>query len=154
MEDTATLISLASALIAILSAIYASRQAKAAALANRIALHADRLDVLNGLSRFRVHVVARGASITEDEVWKFAEVVERSELYFPESVYRGMNSLQEKALRLMSLNEQWHEAQAQEPERAPSLAKPKQEFMREVRDECQKLTDELKKHLRVGESAA
>ncbi len=150
MEEAATLISLLSALVAILAAIYAKRQVKAAVAANQISLHASRMEVLDGLSRFRVHLTARGAAITEEEVWKFAEVVERSDFYFPEPVYKKMNDLHERSLKLMAFHESWQEAKVSEPAKAPSLAKQKQDFMRELRDDCYKVTDEIKKYLRVG----
>lgn len=149
-EEISASVAIAAALVAALSALYARWQAKAAVQANEIALHENRLSIYNGLARFRVHIVGRGAAITEEELWRFAEIAERSEFYFPADIYEKINTLYEQGLRLMSLHEQWKELQELDPEKARTLARPKQEFMRETRDECFKVSEQLKSHLRIG----
>ena len=150
MQDVATVISVVAALVALLSALYARWQALAAARANEIALHDSRLRVYNGLVRFRAHISARGTGIKEEEVWKFAEVAELSEFYFPGGISPRLNTVFEDALKLLSLNEQWEEYRKYEPDKAKALVEQRHSLMRGARDECYKIGNELKQHLRVG----
>ena len=149
-EDISSVIAIVAALVAALSALYARWQAKAARRANEISLHANRLAVFTGLARFRVHVTARGTGISEEEVWRFAEIAELSEFYFPSAVHPKMSAVYEQSLKLLSLNDEWEHARQHEPEKAKALVGPRHELVRNTRDECYKITDELKKHLRIG----
>ncbi len=150
MQDTATAIAVTAALVAILSALYARWQALAAGRANEIALHDSRLRVYNGLVRFRIHISAHGTEIKEEEVWKFAEVAELSEFYFPAGLAHRINAIFDDALKLLSLNKQWEELRKYEPEKAKPLVEQRHTLMRGARDECYKIGNELKQHLRVG----
>ena len=142
MQDTATVIAVVAALVAMLSALYARSQAIAAGRANEIALHDSRLRVYNGLVRFRAHISARGTGITEAEVRNFAEVAELSEFYFPGGVSPRLNTVFENALKLLSLNEQWEEARQYDPAKAKTLVEERHTLMRGSRDECYKIGNE------------
>lgn len=150
-EDVSTLVAVGAALVAALSALYARRQAVAAGRANVIALHESRLNVYRGLVRFRAHISARGTNITQEEVWRFAEIAELSEFYFPPQVHRGLDAVFEQSLKLLSLNADWEDARQCNSERAKSLVTERHELMRATRDECYRITGELKTYLRVGE---
>jgi hypothetical protein len=152
LEDLSATVALGAAFVAALSAVYARWQANAAKRANEIALHDRRLSVYNGLGRFRVQVTGHGPSLKEDEVWKFYEAVESSEFYFPSQVQPRLNHLFEEALKLLTLNDEWRHARDTEPARAPSLVKSRYDLVRELREECQRVTNELKPYLRVGDA--
>lgn len=151
-EDAATVVAVGAAFVAALSALYARWQAMAAGRANEISLHENRLAVYKGLARFRVHITAVGVGLKEEEVWRFAEIAELSEFYFPPKIHPRMNGVFEQALKLMSLNDEWNEAKQSDPGRVRNLVTERHELMRCIRDECYKITDELKRHLRVGEA--
>lgn len=144
------MVAIGAAFVAALSALYARWQAIAAGRANEIALHENRLTVYKGLARFRAHISARGTSIKEEEVWRFSEIVELSEFYFPSTLYPRLNKVFEDALKLLSLNDEWEEARRHNEEQAKAFVKQRHELMRATRDECYKITEELKPHLRVG----
>lgn len=152
LDDLSAFIAFGAALIALLSAIYARRQADAAKRANRIAIHGHRLDVYSALVRYRAHLASHGANVSADEVWKFAEAVDASEFYFPGHVHPRMKYVFDESFRLMSLHEDWKTAREVEPDRAPSLVKPKLDLSRGLRDECERIAEELKPHLRIGEA--
>jgi len=144
------MVAIGAAFVAALSALYARWQAVAAGRANEIALHENRLAVYKGLARFRAHISARGVTIKEEEVWRFSEVVELSEFYFPSTIYPRLNKIFEDALKLLSMNDEWEEARRSNAGQANSIVKMRHELMRAIRDECYKITDEIKRHLRVG----
>jgi hypothetical protein len=150
IADASIIVAVVAALVAALSAVYARWQAVAAGRANEIALHESRLTVYKGLGRFRAHISARGVTIKEEEVWRFSEVVELSEFYFPSTIHPRVNKVFEDALKLLSLNDEWEDARRNNAEQANALLKQRHELMRATRDECYKVTDELKKHLRAG----
>lgn len=155
LQDTFTVISILAALVAALSAVYASWQAQAAKRANSIALHDSRLSVYKGIVRFRAYISARGTDIKEDEVWKFAEVSESGEFYFPAPIHARLESVFERALQLLSLNDDWENAKNAgliDQEVAKALNQKRHTLMREIRDDCYAISNELKKHLRVGET--
>ncbi|MBL8417383.1 MAG: hypothetical protein JNN31_04020 [Dechloromonas sp.] len=148
--DPGSLISLCSAFAAILAAVYARWQATAAKKANEISLHENRLKVYSGLSRFRVHITGQGTNIKEEEVWRFAEIVELSEFYFSENISVRMNSVFDRSLKLLSLNDEWKTAKEFDHCTAKPLVQPRHDLMREIRDDCYKMTDDMKGVLRVG----
>lgn len=148
--DTGSLISLCSAFAAILAALYARWQAMVAKKANEISLHENRLKVYSGLSRFRVHISGQGTNIRAEEVWRFAEIAELSEFYFSENITALMNSVFARSLKLLSLNDEWKEAKEIEPSAAKPLVQPRHDLMREIRDDCYKITGDMKGVLRVG----
>jgi hypothetical protein len=151
-DDTAAVIAFLSALVAMLSALYARWQARAADKSNQIALHADRLDVYKGLVRFRAYITARGVSIKDDEVWKFAEAAELSEFYFPAAVHKRMDSVFQRAIELLSLNDQWETNKPLDRDEMIKLNRKRQDLMKEIREDCYAISDEFKPHLRVGET--
>jgi len=148
--DTGSLISLCSAFAAILAALYARWQAVAAKKANEISLHENRLKVYSGLSRFRVHITGQGTNIKEEEVWRIAEMAELSEFYFSENIAARMNSIFDRSLKLLSLNDEWKEAKEVDFSAAKPLVQPRHDLMREIRDDCYTITDDMKRVLRVG----
>lgn len=148
--DTGSLISLCSAFAAILAALYARWQATAAKKANDISLHENRLKVYSGLSRFRVHITGQGTNLKEEEVWRFAEIVELSEFYFSENISVRMNSVFDRSLKLLSLNDEWNMAKEFDHSTAKPLVQPRHDLMREIRDDCYKIADDMKGVLRVG----
>ena len=152
LEDIRATVALGAAFVSGSAALYARWQANAAKRANEIALHDRRLIVYNGLGRFRVQVTWHGPRLKDEEVWKFYEAVESSEFYFPPQVQPRLNLLFEQAMKLLTLNDDWRNARENDPANAPSLVKPKYDLIRELRDECQRVTDELKPYLRVGEA--
>ena len=152
LDDLGALVAVGAAFVAALSALYARWQAKAARRANEISIHDKRLNVYSALVRFRVHLTGHGANIKDEEVWRFAEAIEASEFYFPPRVHPRMEYALNESFRLMSLQEEWRAARETEPERAPSLVKPKLDLSRDLRDECERIANELKPYLRVGEA--
>jgi hypothetical protein len=152
LEDLGALVAVGAAFVATLSALYARWQARAAKRANEIALHDHRMDVYSALVRFRVHLTGNGANIKEEEVWRFGGAMDASEFYFPLHIHPRMLYVFNESFRLMSLNEEWRTARETEPERAPGLVKPKFDLSRELRDECERIANELKPYLRVGEA--
>lgn len=150
IHDTATIVAICAALVAALSALYARWQASAAARANEISLHETRLNVYKGLARFRAHISACGTGIKEEEVWRFAEIVEMTEFYFPPDVHPRLNAIFEQALKLLSLNDEWEDAKRYDQDKAKTLVKERHKLMRGTRDECYKIGNEIKRHLRVG----
>lgn len=152
MEDTETLISFGSALVATLAALYARWQAMTAKRANEISLHENRLKVYSGLARFRVHITGQGVNFKEEEVWRFAEIAELSEFYFPKAIPKQMDDIFERSLKLLSLNDTWHAAKQSQSGDAVALVQPRHDLMRSIRDDCYKITDEIKEHLRVGDA--
>ncbi len=148
--DTGSLISLCSAFVAILAALYACRQATAAKKANEISLHENRLKVYSGLMRFWVHIAGQGTNIKEEEVWKFAEIMELSEFYYSENIYVRMNSVFDRSIKLLSLNDEWNTAKEFDHSTAKSLVQPRHELMRKIRDDCYKIIGDMKGVLRVG----
>lgn len=152
MEYISTAISVLSALVAAFSALYARWQANTAKRANEIALHDSRLGVYNGLVRFRAHISARGTEIAEEEVWKLAEVAELAEFYFPSDIGARLNEVFESCLKLLSLNDEWKNTQTFDPAGARELVKPRHERMRQARDSCFLIADDIKKYLRVGKA--
>ncbi|MBN8509898.1 MAG: hypothetical protein J0L57_14970 [Burkholderiales bacterium] len=151
-EDIAALVALGGALVASLAALYARRQAKAAKRANEIALHDSRLRVYNVLSRYRVHVTGSGPSLKEEEVWKFLEAAELSEFYYPAHIPPRLKSVFDRSLRLLSMNEEWRSSRETEPNRAPDLVKSRYQLVGELRYECERITNDLKPYLRVGDA--
>ncbi len=152
LDDISALVAVGAAFVASLSALYSRWQAKAVKRANEIAIHSNRMSVYLALVRFRVHLTGQGSNIKQEEVWRFAEAMEASEFYFPASIHPRMQQLLIDAFRLMSLHEDWRTARETEPERAPSLVKPKLDLSRDLRDECERVANELKSYLRVGEA--
>jgi hypothetical protein len=150
IEDPSTLVAIGAAFVAALSALYARWQALAAGRANNIALHENRLSVYKGLARFRTHISARGTGIKEEEVWRFAEIAELSEFYFPPVIHLKLNAIFEQAMELLALNDDWENAKQNGSEKANILVTERHNLMRHTRDECYKIADELKLHLRVG----
>lgn len=150
IESMATVLAIGSAFIAALAAFYARWQAMAAARANEIAIHESRLNVYRGLARFRVHITAHGTNIKEEEVWRFAEIAELSEFYFPPGIHPRLNKIFQDALKLLSLNDQWEDARRRNDEQAKVLVKERHELMKAMRDECYDITGELKPYLLVG----
>lgn len=150
IEETATVVALGAAFVSALSALYARWQARAAQRANQIALHENRLAVYKGLVRFRGYISARGVGIKEDEVWHFVEIAEISEFYYPSDIHARLDAIAERSLKLLSLNYEWEEAKQYEPEEAKALNEQRQALMREARDECHKVSNDIKPHLRVG----
>lgn len=148
--DAGSLISLFSAFAAILAALYARWQATAGKTANEISLHENRLKVYSGLSRFRVHITGQGTNFKEEEVWRFAEIAELSEFYFSENISVRMNSVFDRSLKLLSLNDEWNAAKEINHSAAKPLGQPRHDLMREIRDDCYKITDDMKGVLRVG----
>lgn len=148
--DASSLISLCSAFVAMLAALYARQQASAAKKATEISLHENRLKVYSGLSRFRVHVTGQGTNIKEEEVWRFAEVAELSDFYFSENIAAQMNSVFDRALKLLSLNDEWRAVRENDPSTARCLVQPRHELMRQMRDDCYKISDAMKGVMRVG----
>lgn len=151
-EDISALVAFGAAFVSALSALYARWQANAAKRANEIALHENRLRVFNSLSRYRVHLTSRGASIAEEEVWRFAEAVELSEFYFPKKIQPMLQGIFDESLKLLSINDEWRAAKEEGSPEATVLVKKRHELAKNLRDECQNNTNELKRFLRVGES--
>ena len=149
-EDLGALVALGAAFVSGLSALYARWQAKAAKRANEIALHENRLRVFKGLSRYRVHLTSRGASIAEEEVWKFSEEVELSEFYFPKHIHPLLQHIFDGSLKLLTLNDEWRGAKEEGSSTAKEFVKQRHELARSLRDECQNATIELKRNLRIG----
>jgi hypothetical protein len=152
LEDLSALVALCAALVSALAAIYARWQANAAKRANEISLHESRLKVYNRLSRFRVHLTGSGPSLKEEEVWTFFEAVEASEFYYPAYIQPRLQYVFDEAMKLLTLNDEWRHACQIEPTQAPSLVKPRYDLSLELRDECQRITDEIKPYLRIGEA--
>ena len=150
MLETATTIAVIAALVALLSAVYARWQARAAQHANEISLHEGRLSIYRGVGRFRVHITSRGTGILEEEVWKLAETVELSEFYFPSEIHKRLDEVFKNALRLLTLNDEWEHRKREDPSTAGALVEPRHALMRTTRDECQAITELVKVHLRVG----
>ena len=150
LEEAATVVAVLVALIACLSALYARWQAGAAKRANEIALHESRMNVYKGIGRFRVHITARGTSITEEEVWRLAEIAELSEFYYPPEVHLKLDEVFKDAMRLLALNDEWENRKRDDPSSAKSLVEPRHALVRKARDECQAITEIVKTHLRVG----
>ena len=154
MDDlSSTAISVLAAFVAILSALYARWQARAANRANEIALHESRLRVYCGLVRFSAHMSARSpASIKEDEVWKFAEVAELSEFYFAKAITLRLGTVLNNAITLLNMNQEWEETKASDEDRARTMVAPRYSLMKETRDECYAIGKDMKSHLRIGGS--
>jgi len=152
MQDISTAISVLSALVAALSALYARWQANTAKRANEIALHDSRRSVYNDLVRFRAHISARGTDIAEEEVWKLAQVAELAEFYFPADIGARLNEVFESCLKILSLNDEWRNAQTFDPVGARELVKPRHERMRQARDSCFLIGDDIKKYLCIGKA--
>lgn len=150
--DISILISIVSAFIAALSALYAGRQAQAASRANKIALHENCFSIYKGLVRFRTHIGAKGTGIKEDDVWQFSEIAELSEFYFPSAIHSQLNTISKQAMDLISLNHEWETLREYDPEGAKVLANNRDKLMRTTRDKCFKISDEIKIHLRIGET--
>jgi hypothetical protein len=150
MQDIGAAIAAISALVAALSAVYARWQARAAKRANEIALHENRLGVYKGLVRFRAHISAWGTGIKQEEVGAFGEVAELGEFYFSPELGKRLEAIFEDALKLLSSHEEWQQAQQFDVEKARAMVKPMHALMRATRDECYKISNELKVHLRVG----
>jgi hypothetical protein len=149
-DKASAVVACVSAIVALASAVYARWQVSAAERANKIALHENCLCVYKALGRFRVHITSRGKGIKEEEVWQFFEAAEVSEFYFSDNVHARLQAVFDQSLKILSLNEQAEDARQHDPDKARSLAKEAEGLMRKTRDECYKLTDELKPFLRVG----
>jgi len=150
MENVGTLISVAAALLAALSALYAKKQAGAAEHFNQSALHSNRLRVYNGLVNYRAHIGACGIGFKEDEVWKFAEVAELSQFYFPVEIASRLNAVVENSLKLLSLNAQWEGDRPDNVEKLTTLAVNRQTLMQSIHDESGKAANDLKRYLRAN----
>lgn len=150
MQDTAATLSVISALIALLAAVYARGQATAAMRANRIALHQDRLIVYKGVCRFTAHITASGRSLKEEEVWRFAEVLDLSTFYFTPVITRRLETVFKDALKFLNMRDEWtHSKECGNPE-ASSMVKPMHEQMRATRDEAAAIVEELRKQMHLG----
>jgi hypothetical protein len=140
------------ALVSALSALYARWQAGSSKRANEIALHENRLNTYKGLVRFRAYITARGVGIKEEEVWKFAEVSELSEFYFSGYVHGRLESVFKRSLDLLSLNDRWETDKPADRNEMIELNRKRHDLMKEIRDDCYAISDELKPSLRVGET--
>lgn len=149
-DDLSALVALGSAFVSGLSALYARWQAGAAKRANDIALHESRLSIYKGLARFRVHLTGNGPNLKEEEVWRFLEAAEMSDFYFPAGTFKKLMSIFEGAQALLILNEEWRDARGVKLGRAQDLVKLRYDRIKEMRDECVLITNELKPFLRVG----
>ena len=151
IENLATVLSVLAAVIALLSAMYARRQVEAASRANEIALHKDRLHVYSGLLKFTTHISSYGVDITRNETWKFLEVVNFGEFYFPKVIADRLNAIFNNSLKLLELNEQWETAKKEYGhEEAKRLVEPRHELMKVIRTECLAITEEFRSYLRLG----
>lgn len=150
MFDDSSIIAIIAALVAMLSALYARWQAAAAGRANEIALHENRLKIYKGLSRFRAHIITRGSKLNEEEIWQFSEIVELSEFYFSADIHTHLNTVLEQAMELLWLNDEWEDAKQNSPEHAKNLVSKRHELMKTTRNECCKIREVIKQHLRVG----
>lgn len=133
--------------------MYARWQAGSSRRANQIALHENRLNTYKGLVRYRAYVTARGTGIKEEEVWKFAEVCELSEFYFPAHIHTRLESVFKRSLDLMSLNDRWQTDKPEDREEMSELNRKRHSLMKEIRDDCYAIGNELKPFLRVGGEA-
>lgn len=77
-------------------------------------------------------------------------MAELSEFYFSEKIAVRMNSVIDRSLKLLALNDEWKEAKDIELSTAKPLVQPRHDLMREIRDDCFKITDDMKGVLRVG----
>ena len=87
----------------------------------------------------------------EEEVWRLAEAAELSEFYFRDDIAQKMQQLVEQSLELLSLSGAWRDAREYDPDKASALVAPRHNLMREIRDACYKLTDNIKHELRIGD---
>lgn len=150
IANLSTIVAVVAALIAALAALYARWQARAAQRSNEISLHSNRLNIYRALLRFRALLAAHGARIKDDEVWRFAEASDLSEFYYPKDIYLKLNGIFDRALKLLSINDQWEEAREHDSEKANALNKERNALMQQTRDDCYKYAEDLKRHLRVG----
>lgn len=77
-------------------------------------------------------------------------MAELSEFYFSENIAARMNSVFDRSLKLLSLNDEWKEAKEINSSEARPLVQPRHDLMQEIRDDCYKITDDMKGVLRVG----
>jgi hypothetical protein len=150
IENTAVAVAIVAALVSMLSALYARWQVDAARVAIDISRHDYRLATYKGLGRFRSNIISHGASFSEEELWRFGDVVQLSEFYFPLEIYKDMDALFNDAMLLKSKHDDWSRLRDAGSEEARVLAKPKQELMRTLRDKCFKVAEDMKVHLKVG----
>lgn len=146
------LISLCSAVVAMLAAVYARWQAMGARKANEISLHENRFKVYSALARYRVHLTGQGTNVREEEVWRIADAAELSDFYFPPEIPSRMQRIFERSLELLSLNDEWKDAKEANDEKAKELVKPRHELMRQIRDDCLSIGNDMKTYLRIGNS--
>lgn len=150
-QDVATLVALLSAFGALLAALYARWQALSAKRSIQIALHGDRLAVYKSLIRFRAQISARGCGIKAEDAWGFGEMAELSEFYYPPAIHLRLDSVFERALKLLALNDDWEMEKGRNPDTANELNQQRHKLMQETRDDCFAISKDIKSYLRVGE---
>lgn len=118
----------------------------------QIALHGDRLSVYKRLIRFRAQISARGCGIKAEDAWGFGEMAELSEFYYPAAIHSRLDSIFERALKLLSLNDEWELEKELNAEKANELNQQRHKLMQETRDDCYAISKDIKSYLRVGEA--
>lgn len=63
-----------------------------------------------------------------------------------------MGNIFDRSLKLLSLNDEWKQAKEEQSSDAKSLVPPRHDLMRSIRDDCYKITDDMKGFLRVGDA--
>ena len=95
-------ISIGSALVAGLSALYARWAVKASKHQNEISLHSERLNVYKGVTIFGSKLAATGPAINDGDVWKFHEWVQLSEFYYNTAIHKRLDKVFAQALAMLS----------------------------------------------------
>lgn len=149
MMEPSELISIGSAFVAGLAALYARWSANAARRQNEIALHGERLRVYRGVVAYGVKLAAIGPSIKENDVWSFDEWVQLSEFYFNKSIFERLDAVFNRSLDLLGTNDEWVSLNVGSDAKN-ELNTKRYSIHRELRDECFAIRDKMKECLRVA----
>lgn len=149
MEDT-TLITIGSALVAGIAALYARWAAIAAQRANEIAIHNERLKIYKAIWNHHATLATRGPHYPEDALWVFHDAVQLSEFYFGTSEYEALKGILGDSFEILNLSGLWDITKSQGEEKYSSLVEKTNMLHRKTRDRCAEVAVLLKPKLRIG----
>jgi hypothetical protein len=145
-------ISIGSALVAGLAALYARWAVKASKHQNEISLHSERLNVYKGVTIFGSKLAANGPTVNEADVWNFHEWVQLSEFYYNTAIHKRLDKAFDQALAMLSKNDEWKLAKEEDKASAKDVNNERHLIHCALRDECFSIADVMKESLRIAQA--
>ena len=144
------IIASASLVIATFSVMYARHSVNLSKKSNKIAIHTERLKVLDRVLELEALLSTKGPRISKEEIEIFKNTVLISELYFDAEICKELHHINDLANELLKVDVEWSNRDKSKPDDHFELHAVRYGLCHKIQNVCGFLSKKMKQDMQLN----